>query len=305
LTLLPILRRAQRSALLGVLVLCGVVASIAQDQPNVVRVQSLGVSDNLYLLSGGGGNSLALVTDVGVVLVDTKLTGWGRAMLAAVQAVTHLPVTTIINTHTHGDHTGGNAELPTATRVIAHENTKTHMRTMTAFSGAGERALPNSTFTDRLSLLDGIDRIDLYYFGAGHTNGDAVVVFPAKGVAHMGDLFPSKATPLIDTAHGGSGVAYPDTLDKAVGALDGIVTRVVTGHDSPPPGSPIKAMSGMQDLKDYAAFNREFLAAVRVAAAAGRSAQEAAATLGLPDRFKDYTMNRAAENVAAIYRELR
>src|SRR5437870_13819741 len=82
----------------------------------------------------------------------------------------------------------------------------------------------------KTTLFDGPDRIDLYHFGAGHTNGDLVVVFPGKRVAYFGDLFPSKAAPFIDTANGGSGVAFPETLAKAVTQITGI-SRVITGHE--------------------------------------------------------------------------
>src|SRR5205085_7739414 len=230
----------KRPVVLSALVIVGwATAQMAsQEAPKVVKMQTLNVSDNLYLLSGGGGNTLALSTDDGVVLIDTKLAGWGQPILDSVKAVTDKPVTLIINTHTHGDHTGSNPEFPSAVQIVAHENTAANMKKMAAFAGANEKFLPNRTFQDHLSLLDGIDKIDLYYFGAGHTNGDAVVVFPAKRVAHMGDLFPSKSAPLIDTSNGGSGVAYPATLDKAVAALDGVVTRIVTGHGVVPPGSP-------------------------------------------------------------------
>jgi cyclase len=292
--------------LCALLIVGGATAQMAsQEAPKVVKMQTLNVSDNLYLLSGGGGNTLALSTDDGVVLIDTKLAGWGQPILDSVKAVTDKPVTMIINTHTHGDHTGGNPEFPTAVQIIAHENTKTNMKKMTAFSGANEKFLPNKTFQDHLSLLDGIDKIDLYYFGAGHTNGDAVVVFPAKRVAHMGDLFPSKSAPIIDTNNGGSGVAYPATLSKAVSTLDGVVTRIVTGHGTVPPGSPIRGMPTLDDLKEYADFNRDFLAAVREAAKAGKTPEAAAASLTLPERYKAYAMDRAKDNVATIYREIR
>jgi cyclase len=296
-----------RPAVLCALVILGWAAPhlASQEPAKVVKMQTLNVSDNLYLLSGGGGNTLALATDDGVVLVDTKLAGWGQPILDAVKAVTDLPVTMIINTHTHGDHTGGNPEFPTAVQIVAHENTKVNMQKMAAFKGGNEKFLPNKTFQDRLSLLDGIDKIDLYYFGAGHTNGDAVVVFPAKRVAHMGDLFPSKSAPIIDTNNGGSGVAYPDTLSKAAAALDGVATRIVTGHGTVPPGSPIRQMTGIADLKEYADFNRDFLAAVREAAKAGKTPEAAAASLALPERYKEYAMDRAKDNVAAIYREIR
>lgn len=277
----------------------------AQQPARVVTVQTLNVSDNLYLLSGGGGNTLALATDDGVVLVDTKLEGWGQPMLDSVKAVTDKPVTIIINTHTHGDHTGSNPELPTAVQIVAHENTRANMQKMAAFKGANEKYLPNRSVRDWLSLLDGIDKIDLYDFGPGHTNGDLVVVFPAKRVAHMGDLFPSKSTPVIDTSNGGSGVDYPVTLGRAAAALDGVVTRIVTGHGAVPPGSPIRGMTTLEDLKEFADFNRDFVAAVREAAKAGKTAEAAAESLALPDRYKAYGMNRLKDNVATIYQEIR
>ena len=276
----------------------------APSTPRVVKMQSLNVSDNLYVLSGGGGNSLALVTDTGVVLVDTKLAGWGPAILEAVRGVSDAPVTTIINTHSHGDHTGGNPDFPTVVDIVAHDRTKANMAKLPAFAGAGTRYLPNKTFATTYSLLEGIDRIELHYFGAGHTSGDAVVVFPEKRVAHMGDLFPSKSAPIIDAANGGSGVAYPETLAQAVAALKGINT-IVTGHTPVPAGSPVRGMTNIKDLQEYADFSRDFLAAVREAFKAGKTADDAASGLALPERYKAYGMDRAAANVRVIYDELK
>src|ERR1700730_13487959 len=141
------------------------------------------------------------------------------------------PVATIINTNASLDRVGGNPEFSSVTQIIAHENTKTNMQKMSVFKGANARFLPNKTFIDKMSLLDGIDRIDLYYFGAGHTNGDVIVVFPEKHIAVLGDLFPAKEAPAIDTANGGSAVAFPQTLARALAEIKG-VQRVITGHDS-------------------------------------------------------------------------
>jgi glyoxylase-like metal-dependent hydrolase (beta-lactamase superfamily II) len=284
-----------------------------RDAPKIVRMQTLNVRDILYVLTGGGGNTLALMRDDGVVLIDTKLPGWGKSILETIQSVTDKPVTMIINTHTHADHTGGNVDFPTVTQIVAHANTKANMEKMDAFKGANAKFLPNKTVTDHMSLLDGPDRIDLYYFGRGHTNGDLIVVFPEKRLAHFGDLFPSKSAPFIDTANGGSGVEFPKTLAKAVAEIKG-VNRVVTGHDESSliprdagSGSAIfanpKTMT-WNDVQEYADFNRDFLAAVEDAIKAGKSAADAAATLQLPERYKGYDMQRARANVEAIYKEL-
>jgi glyoxylase-like metal-dependent hydrolase (beta-lactamase superfamily II) len=294
---------------LGLLLTIGTLTLAATSRPPIqeprsVTIQSMDVRENLYVISGGGGHTAALVTEAnGVVLVDTKLAGWGQSILEAVQAITSEPVTVIINTHTHGDHVGGNANFPATVEIVAHENASTRMASMDAFAGSGARFLPDQTFGETLTLFEGRDRIDLYYFGAGHTDGDTVVVFPALGTAHMGDLFAFKGPPYIDVGNGGSGVAYPDTLDRILASIEG-VRSVIPGHIPPPPGSPMRGWTTWNDLRQYARFNRDFLEAARASRAAGHSVDEAVAALDLWTRYPDYGMDRAAANMQAIYDEL-
>ena len=310
----------------------------------IVRLDTLNVQDTVYHLSDGGGNTLVFLdedsAEPGVVLIDTKLPGWGESMLETIEQITDLPVTTIINTHAHPDHAGSNGDFPTATQIIAHENTKVNMARMEIYSGENVAGLPTTTFTDRFSLLEGFDRIELYYFGPAHTDGDIVVVFPEKGVAYLGGLFPSKATPIIDTDNGGSGVAFPETLAKVVAGIQGVqrvnsveaeqaserVQRTfnrdagtfITGHGAFPTtyagrgrleqGSnrPWGNFMTWDDLSEYADFNREFLEIVTAAHDGGRSVDQALADLtqNLPDRYADYGMDHARANVETIYSEL-
>jgi glyoxylase-like metal-dependent hydrolase (beta-lactamase superfamily II) len=296
-------RQWKKVGLAGAVAIAASLAAAPQDARDV-RLRTLNPLDILYVIIGGGGNSLALMRDDGVVLIDTKLPGWGRSIRDAIEDATDRPVTMIINTHGHADHVGGNAAFPTATDVIAHENARSAQTTTFR---------PTQTFADKLSLLSGADQIDLYYFGAGHTSGDIVVVFPQKRLAYFGDLFPSKAAPVVDTANGGSGVAFPETLGRAAVEIKG-VTRVVTGHpeglaDARDPAVTsvdisTPRMMRWSDVEEYADFNRDFLVAVRDAMGAGKTAAEAAAALKLPDRYKDYDMRQARANVDAIYREL-
>src|SRR5690242_12215571 len=146
------------------------------------------VRDNLYIITGSdptnrdsfsGGNTGVFITDNGVVVVDTKLAGWGNVLLEKIKTVTSKPVTMIINTHTHGDHTGSNSMFPASVDIVAHENTKANMAKMDAFKGENAKFLPKRTYSDKMTLGSGKDRIDLFYFGRGHTNGDTWVVYPA------------------------------------------------------------------------------------------------------------------------------
>src|SRR5216117_4545713 len=170
-------------------------------QARVVEAEKL--KDNLWVLKGGGGNTAVFVTANGVVVVDAKNPGWGKPILDKIKELTNKPITTMINTHTHGDHVSGNVDFPATVQVITQENTKTNMEKMDIFKQNNSKGMPKRTFKDKLTVGKGADQIDLYYFGPGHTNGDAFVVFPALRTAHVGDLFAGKGLPLVDSMNGG------------------------------------------------------------------------------------------------------
>lgn len=286
----------KRIAVLVSLLALGTAAAAVrgfQTTPNVAEIEK--VKDNLYVIKGGGGNTAAFITAGGVVVVDTKLKGWGQAILDKIRTVTDKPITTIINTHTHGDHNGSNAEFAGTIEFVAQENTKSNMQKMDAFQGAAAKYLPSRTFKDKMSLLGGSDQIDLYYFGAGHTNGDAIIVFKGLRVAHTGDLFAGPNAPYIDSSNGGTGVEYPKTLAKAGAGIMGVDT-VIPGHS---------AVTSWKAFQDYGDFNRDFVAAVQAAMTAGKSPEEAAASLKLPERWASYGMDRATDDVKQIYTELK
>lgn len=271
----------------------GLLAQQPAAGPNVAGIEK--VKDNLYMVTGGGGNTAVFVTAKGVVLVDTKLANWGQAILDKVKTVTDKPVTHIINTHTHGDHVGSNEFFPAAVEIVAHANVATSMAKMPAFAdGTKTHAFPDKTYTTTMTVLDGADAIDLHYFGAAHTNGDSFVVFRNLRVMHAGDAFASKGLPLLDGNNGGSGVAYPETLEKAARGIRNVDT-VIPGHST---------VMTWQDFVDYGEFNRAVLTAVQAAKNAGKTPEDAAATLALPAKFSAYVMTRAKDNVATIYKQL-
>ena len=298
----------KRTAVLGMLLMAGVLSvavSARQPAPQAPRVIDLmKLKDNLYVLTSAipgdpntfsGGNVSVFITDAGVTLVDSKLAGWGQAMLDKIKTVTTKPVTTIINTHTHGDHTGNNDFFGANVEVVAHENTKANMEKMKAFAGEKAQFLPKKTYKDKLTLGSGKDQIDLFYFGPGHTNGDTWVVFPSLRVLQTGDMVAWKDAPLCDRNNGGSCVAFPKTLANVVPGIKNVDT-VIPGH---------MAMITMADIQEYQRYMTDFVAAAQAAMKEGKSVDEAAAGLNLSAKYPAYKSERTKAAVQAIYDELK
>jgi cyclase len=278
--------------------------------PRVVEVEKL--KDNLFVLKGGGGNTAVFVMANGVTVVDTKNPGWGQPILDKIKELTSKPVVRIINTHTHGDHVSGNVEFPATVDIVVQEKTKENMAKMVGATGTpqpnppppniftanGGKGLPKRTFKDRMTIGSGADQIDLYYFGRGHTNGDAWVVFPALRIMHAGDVFSGKNLPLLDANNGGSGLEIPDTLAKASSTVKNIDT-IITGHSS---------QMTPADLREYVDFNRDFLNAMREAKKAGRSVDEVATSWKIPAKYTGYAAPQAERlhaNVQIVYDEIK
>jgi cyclase len=269
--------------------------------PDASAIQAEKIRDRLYVLRGGGrsvviggatvpsaGNTTAFVTARGVVLVDTKLPGWGKPILEKLKEITDKPVVTVINTHTHMDHVGGNVEIPDSVEIVAHENTAKLMREMRPVTGGpaqpnlfaenGGRGLPTRTFSDHLTIGSGEDRVEIHYFGRAHTGGDAWVRIPALGVLICGDAFGYKAVPPLDANNGASGVEYPKTLSKVLAAFPEVRT-LVTGH--------YPTTLKREDLETHRDFMDEFVREIQAARRSGRTVEDFAREWRIPDRFAE------------------
>jgi cyclase len=270
------------------------VVSAYQDKPQAPRVvQVEKLKDNLFVLKGGGGNTAVFVGSDGVTVVDTKNPGWGQPILDEIKKLTPKPIVRIINTHSHGDHVSGNVEFEPTVDVVVHENTAINMKKMagppgmgaatppaqTIFEQNGGRGLPKRTFKGGdMTIGRGADRIELRYFGRGHTNGDTWVVFPTLRIMHAGDIFPGKNLPILDTNNQGSGIELPKTLNRAADFAKNIDT-IITGHST---------QMTVADLREFAAFNQDFLTAVQEAKKAGKTADEISTTWTVPAKYTGY-----------------
>lgn len=219
------------------------------------------ISDNLYKVFGGGGNTTIFLQKDGVVLVDTKMPGNGQAILDELRKVTDLPVKMIINTHAHPDHLGSNdffKESSPTIDVVMHDNAAKSASTGPFANPATKATI---TFADKKTLGSGKDQIDLYHFGPGHTNGDTFVVFPSEKAMAAGDIMAWNMAPLIDSGSGGTMVGLPDTLEKAIAGIKG-VDKVIEGHGH---------VNTWQGFKDYAGFMRAIVEGAKVAVKNGET----------------------------------
>jgi len=276
--------------------------------PKVIEVEKL--KDNLFVLKGGGGNTAVFVGANGITVVDTKNPGWGQPILDKIKELSNKPVVRIINTHTHGDHVSGNVEFPATVDVVVQENTKANMQRMAPVTGLGQppsqniftanggRGMAKRTFKDKMTIDSGAEQIDLYYFGRGHTNGDAWVVWPALRVLHAGDIFSGKVAPILDANNGGSGLDIGDSLTKGADTIKNIDT-VITGHAT--------QMMTMADLREYAQFNKDFLEYVRAGVKGGKSLDAIATEYKVPAKYAGYQAAdaRVKSNVQVIADELK
>jgi cyclase len=296
-----------RARLLAAIAVVGfsVAGIAAQPRPRIPPTGIIKqVRDNLYVIPGAGGNTVVFVTRSGVVLVDTKLANNGEAILDQVRTVSGRAISLIINTHSHPDHIGSNDYFPASVEKVTHENTKKWMAANERVA-SNPAVMPTKTFTNTLTLGSGRDRIDLYYFGAGHTDGDAFIVFPAVRAMMAGDIFAWKMAPLIDSMAGGSVISLPETLEKTLKGIPNVDT-VIEGHGD------VNTWSG---FRDYVQFNRALLEAAR-AGMGTRTAEEIAASLKpkfpvftkeelLPDmEYGGTPLSRAVINVNVAFQEL-
>ena len=236
----------------------------AQDDYSKVEIKVVKVAGSVYMLQGAdAGNIAASVGEDGIVIVDDQYAPLADKIRAALKGITDKPIRFVINTHYHGDHTGGNALFQKDAPIIAHDNVRKRLAEGGEAGNLGsiksdhkpeaKDALPILTFDHDMTVhLNGED-IRALHFPSGHTDGDSIIFFPQSNVVHMGDDFVRYGFPFIDLASGGS-------VDGMIAAMEQVVpklppdVRVIPGHGE---------LANLDDVRDYVKMLKETRAAVQ------------------------------------------
>ena len=205
-----------------------------QDDFSKVEIKVTKVAGTVYMLEGAGGNIGVSVGEGGIVIVDDQFAPLAPKIRQALKGITDKPVRFVLNTHFHGDHTGGNEVFGAAAPIIAHENVRKRLKEGDAASGgntapAPKVALPVITFNDRATVHVNGEDVRAVHFPNGHTDGDSIAFFTQSNVVHMGDDFVTYGFPFIDVKAGGSVSGMIAGISKAIDTFPPNV-KVIPGH---------------------------------------------------------------------------
>jgi cyclase len=264
--------------LLLTLVLFCAVAAQAQTDFSKVEIKATKVSGNVYMLEGAGGNIGVSVGDDGLLIVDDQYAPLADKIKAALKGLADKKLRFILNTHWHGDHTGGNVVFGPEAPVIAHDNVRKRLSTeqrSTVFNRttppAPKEALPIITFNQSLTVHFNGEEIRAIHFPQGHTDGDSVIFFSASNVVHLGDDFFAGRFPFVDLESGG-------TVEGLIRNIGEIIERIPAGAKLIPGHGPI---STVDDLKSYHRMLQQTTEIVRGKIVAGKTLDQIK-TEGLP-----------------------
>lgn len=267
-------------AALAVALMPGLI--IAQQDYSKVQIKTTHVAGHVYMLEGRGGNLGVSVGPDGVLLIDDQFAPLAEKIRAAIDKIGKGKLKFVLNTHYHGDHTGGNVEFGPEAPIIAQSNVRKRLSTEQKIRGrvtpaSPKEALPVITFDESLCLHFNDEEVKVIHFPHSHTDGDSVIFFTKSNVVHMGDLFFMGMFPFVDLDAGGDVEGLTKSVGKVIAELtDGV--KIIPGHGP---------LSSAKDLKTYHRMLVETTDVVRKGIAAGKSLAEIQAQ-GVPDEWKPW-----------------
>ncbi|AMR31568.1 MBL fold metallo-hydrolase [Mucilaginibacter sp. PAMC 26640] len=241
--------------------------------------QVIPLRNNVGIFIEKGGTIAWMVNKEGIVVVDAQFRDTAQHLIAEMQKKSDKPFQWLINTHHHGDHTGGNIAFKgIAINVAAQANSLINQKAAAAKQNSDDKQLyPDTTFTDTWKTRVGDESISAHYFGPGHTNGDAMIHFENANIVHTGDLVFNKRYPFVDRSAGASCKHWPLALESALKTFDKN-TQYVFGHAF----DPMKVTGTREDVKQMQDFMEKLVAYVESSIKAGKTKEEILAAKTIP-----------------------
>ncbi len=252
----------------------GVAQALAQRDFSNVEIKAKPVSQNVFMMEGSGGNIGVSVGTDGILIVDDQFAPLAEKIAAALKKLNPGKLKFVLNTHWHGDHTGGNAFFGADAHIVAHTNVR---KRLADSKDTKKEALPVITFDQSLSVHFNGEEIKVIHLPPGHTDGDSVVHFTKANVVHMGDQFFAGKFPYIDLGSGGDVAGYVKNVGEVLKQIPADA-KIIPGHGP---------LATVDDLKAFHAMLVETTGLVSKAKAEGKTLEEVKAA-GLPEKWKDW-----------------
>ena len=274
----------------------GLWAKSVTDTPYKIKEVRGGVS----VFSEKGGTIAYLNSPKGMVVVDSQFPEQSQHLIDELKKQSTNPFKLLINTHHHGDHSAGNITFKgLVEHVVAHQNSLLNQKTVTQKQKTEEKQLyPDVTFSDTWRQKVGKERIKAYYFGAAHTNGDAIIHFERANVAHMGDLIFNRRYPFVDRAAGANINSWIKVLDKTLNTFDN-ETIFVFGHAF----DPEKITGNKEDIKAFKDYLEKLLVFTDSQIKSGKSKEEVMKATAIPG-VTEWKGDGISRGLQSAYEEL-
>nr|WP_321234375.1 MBL fold metallo-hydrolase [uncultured Psychroserpens sp.] len=271
--------------------------TIANAQFDKVKIETVNISDHVYMLKGAGGNIGVSVGDDGVFVIDDQFAPLSEKIHTAIKALSDKDIKFLVNTHYHGDHTGGNENMQKlGATIIAHDNVRQRLETTPKRDGSMQPkgALPIITFNDELSLHINGEEVDVFHVDHAHTDGDALLYFTKSNVLHTGDTYFNGRYPYIDLKSGGSVDGYIKAVKTGLQHINED-TKIIPGHGK---------LSNKTEYQAFLTMLEDLRAKMLVEIKAGKTEEEVAKNQAITKYYDDLNYGTGYINPEKMRRTL-
>ncbi|EDP72445.1 putative secreted hydrolase [Flavobacteriales bacterium ALC-1] len=251
----------------------------AQGRFDNVEIKTTKLSEHTYMLEGAGGNIGVSVGEDGVFVIDDQFAPLSKKILTAIKELSDMPLKFLVNTHYHGDHTGGNENMTEAgATIIAHDNVKKRLEAKQRDgSFKPKEALPVITFNDKLNITINDESVAVFHVEHAHTDGDAILYFTESNVLHTGDTYFNGRYPYIDLNSGGSVNGYIEAAKRGLMVIDD-ETKIIPGHGK---------VSNKEEYKGFLTMLEALRTNIQKAIGDGKTEDEVKADSSLTKTYDD------------------